>query len=240
MSSLDSKVTSDCDLRCESLQYKRLTPCLPCSPPLKDRCSSLVVDKCSSRLSCGSLSPIAPEQRLSRYKYGVNDVRIIVSDSQNNNSVFLNNEDLETAEEGGARTQKFYTALESSVVSRNGQSSNKILSSSTNPSKVAVILVWASLSSAVFGTFIGLAVAFTSLSVGAGLAGACVMVIVAVMVISHRIFRQQGSGGRRRASYTRLEGSDCACSPSMTNIFYQCQHEAGPRRVSASYQSVYQ
>ena len=69
--------------------------------------------------------------------------------------------------------------------------------------QVAVILVWASLSSAVFGTFIGLAVAFTSLSVGAGLAGACVMVIVAVMVISHRIFRQQGSGGRRRASYTR-------------------------------------
>ena len=68
---------------------------------------------------------------------------------------------------------------------------------------MAVILVWASLSSAVFGTFIGLAVAFTSLSVGAGVAGACVMVIVAVMVISHRMFRHQGSGGRRRASYTR-------------------------------------
>ena len=70
---------------------------------------------------------------MSRYKYGVNDVRIIVSDSQNNNSVFLNNE--EAAEGGGAQTQKFYTALESSAVSRIGQSSNKILSRSTNPSK---------------------------------------------------------------------------------------------------------
>ena len=98
------------------------------------------MDKCSSRLSCGSLSPIAPEQRLSRYKYGVNDVRIIVSDSQNNNSVFLNNEDIETAEKGGAQTQKFYTALESSVVSRNGHSSNKILSSSNNPSKAERML----------------------------------------------------------------------------------------------------
>ena len=68
---------------------------------------------------------------------------------------------------------------------------------------MAVILVWASLSSAVFGTFIGLAVAFTSLSVGAGVAGACVMIIVVVMVISHRMFRHQGSGGRRRASYIR-------------------------------------
>ena len=69
--------------------------------------------------------------------------------------------------------------------------------------QVAVILVWASLSSAVLGTFIGLAVAFTSLSVGAGVAGACVLVIVAVMGISHRMFRHQGSGRRRRASYTR-------------------------------------
>ena len=93
------------------------------------------MDKGSSRLSCGSLSPIAPEKRLSRYKYGVNDVRIIVSDSQNNNSVFLNNEDIEAAEGGGAQTQKFYTALESSVVSRIGQSSKKISSRSTNPSK---------------------------------------------------------------------------------------------------------
>ena len=99
------------------------------------RCSSLVVDKCSSRLSCGSLSPIAPEQRLlSRYKYGGNDVRIIVSDSQNNNSVFLENEDIEAAEEAEVQTQKYHTALESSLLLRY---SNNVLSRSTNNSSKA-------------------------------------------------------------------------------------------------------
>ena len=90
------------------------------------RCSSLVVDKCNSRLSCGSLSPIAPKLRNSRY----NDVRIVVTDSYNNNSVFLNNNDIEA--EVGTETHKFHTALESSLVSRLlAQSSDR----STSPSK---------------------------------------------------------------------------------------------------------
>ena len=104
--------------------------------------------------------------------------------------------------------------------------------------QVAVILVWASISSAVLGTFIGLAVAFTSLSLGVGVAGAGVAVIVTVMVISHRMFRHQGSRGR--AGYTRLEGSDCACSPSMTDIFHQCDHVTGRRGGATGYQSLYQ
>ena len=155
MASLDSKAkVPECDLRCDNSEYKRLTPCLPIFPPLKDRyrnpfllnhiifctifrCSSLVVDKSSSRMSCGSLSPIAPDQRYSRYKYGVNDVRIIVTDSLNNNSVFLNNnndndDDNMEAAEAEIQTQKFYTAMESSLRSRMGQSYNN---RSTGPSK---------------------------------------------------------------------------------------------------------
>lgn len=102
--------------------------------------------------------------------------------------------------------------------------------------QVAVILVWASISSAVLGIFIGLAVAFTSLGLGVGVAGAGVAVIVTVVVISHRMFRPQGS----RAGYTRLEGSDCACSPSMTDIYHQCDHETGTRGAATGYQSLYQ
>ena len=93
--------------------------------------------------------------------------------------------------------------------------------------------MWASLSSAVVGTFIGLAVAFTSLSLGVVVAGAGVAVIVTVMVISHRMFSPQG----RRAGYTRLEGSDCACSPSMADIFHQCHHET-QGRSGGGYQSL--
>ena len=102
--------------------------------------------------------------------------------------------------------------------------------------QVAVILVWATISSAVLGIFIGLAVAFTSLGVGVGVAGAGVAVIVTVMVISYRMFRPQGSRGRE--GYTRLEGSDCACSPSMTDIYHQCDH--GTRGGATGYQSLYQ
>ena len=90
----------------------------------------MVVDKCNSRLSCGSLSPIEPEQRYSRYKYGVNDVRIVVTDSYNNNSVFLNKNDIE-AEEDGTETHKFHTALGS----RLSQSPHKFLNTSAGPSK---------------------------------------------------------------------------------------------------------
>lgn len=104
--------------------------------------------------------------------------------------------------------------------------------------QAAVILVWVSISSALLGTFIGLAVAFTSLSLGVGVAGVGVAVIVTVMVISHRMFRHQESRGR--AGYTRLEGSDCACSPSMTDIFHQCDHETGHRGGGTGYQSLYQ
>ena len=110
--------------------------------------------------------------------------------------------------------------------------------------KVAVVLVWLSLSSAVFGTFIGLAVAFTSLGVGVAVAGAGVAVIVAVVALSWRMFRDQpGSLSRRRASYTRLEGSDCACSASMADICYPCPHQTrGPATCEGGtgYQSLCQ
>ena len=96
-----------------------------------------------------------------------------------------------------------------------------------------MILVWASISSAVLGVFIGLAVAFTSLGLGLGVAGAGVAVIVTVMVISYRMFRPGG-----RQGYTRLEGSDCACSPSMADIYHQCDHET--KGGATGYQSLYQ
>ena len=94
----------------------------------------MVVDKCSSKLSCGSLSPITPCPATKCYpnKNRVNDdVKIIVTDSLNN-SVFMNHDGTDVG------IQEYHTALEASLVPRLSQSSSKLFNASSGPTKAWV------------------------------------------------------------------------------------------------------
>ena len=188
------------------------------------RCSSLLLDQCKSKISCGSISPISPcppQMFPDKYK----DVKILVTDTDmlnnNNDSVFtdLNNLDVDHIQKTDTATQRL---LGSSLMcsSRSLPLTSGTNNTTTNP-KVAV-MIWATVSTAVLGTCVGLAVCLTSLNVGVVVSLLGLAMIMFVILLSYRVFRLQS----RRSSYQRLGGSNyCNCSPSMPNIFYQCSHE---------------
>lgn len=235
MTSVDTGI-SKCDYNfCSPADMNaRLTPCLP-SVPIS-RCSSLLLDQCKSKLSCGSLSPISPCPPLvfpDKHK----DVKIIVTDTDilnnNNDSVFT---DCNDPEKDNIQTDTVTQRLVGSSLMCSSRSlpCPPVNNSSSSP-RVAV-MIWASLSTAVLGTCIGLAICLTSINVGIMVSLLGLSMIVFVILISYRVFRVQS----RRSGYERLGGSNyCNCSPSMPNIFYQCSHERSPNNRRGSTASDY-
>ena len=173
-----------------------------------------------SRLSCGSLSPIPP--KCFPCKSVDRNIKIIVTDSLNNNdSVFSDGPRLKAplASPGPSAVATATTI----------HTASSRLNDSVRPlSRATAVLIYASLSSLVLSTCVGLAWALTSLSVGVTMSVMGGFILVLVILFSYRMYHQQA----RRSGYQRLRGADCVCSPSMSNIFHQCSHEGDTVNIS--------
>jgi len=233
MTSLDNKCNMFKCSSMASLMSSRLSPCLP--PPVqpisRSRCSSLVLDKCDNDLSCGSISPIPPSCRTPA---SINkDIKIFVTDMMNNNNdeVFanLNNDQSSVIPVTESETMLAPRTVSASCLSRSSLTTS-LLNTSLKKSHL-LVLTWATVSTAALGTCVGLALALTSLDVGISVASLGVAIILFIIFLSYRVLKTKS----RRSGYRRLGGVDCSCSPSMPNIFYQCQHEllVNNRRGSA-------
>ena len=181
-----------------------------------------------SRLSCGSLSPIPP--KCFPCKPVDRNIKIIITDSLNNNdSVFS---DLNEVEGDGPRLKAPEASPRASAAATAAttfHTASSRLNDSVRPlSRATAVLIYASLSSLVLSTCVGLAWALTSLSVGVTMSVMGGFILVLVILFSYRMYHQQA----RRSGYQRLRGADCVCSPSMSNIFHQCSHEGDTVNIS--------
>ena len=180
----------------------------------------MVIDKCNSTLSCGSISPISIS--CPKPFNNNNDVKILINDDSinNNNEVFPNLNDStsnSTMPVTATETLVHQRTMSASCLSRAVQ-----VSQLNKTKRSSIVLLWASLSTAALGTCVGLALCLTSLTIGVSVATLGVSMIMFVIYLSYRVIKNQASS--RRSGYQRLGGLDCSCSPSMPNL-YQCSHE---------------
>ena len=183
----------------------------------------------NSRLSCGSLSPIPP--KYFPCKPVDRNIKIIITDSLNNNdSVFSDLNEAELAEGDRPRLKApVASPRTSAITTATYHTASSRLNDSVRPlSRATAVLIYASLSSLVLSTCVGLAWALTSLSVGVTMSVMGGFILVLVILFSYRMYHQQA----RRSGYQRLRGADCVCSPSMSNIFHQCSHEGDTVNIS--------
>jgi len=205
-----------------SLLSSRLSPCLlPFQP--RTRCSSLVIDKCNSTLSCGSISPVTPScPTPKRFNNNNPDVKIFVTDDDtinNNNEAFPDLNDSNTLPATGTETLVNVhnrSSLSAPCVSR------AVSQNASRTRRSPIVLLWASLSTAALGTCVGLALCLTSLTIGVSVATLGLAMILFVIYLSYKVIKNQSSSCR--SGYQKLAGLDCSCSPSMPNL-YQCNHE---------------
>ena len=156
------------------------------------------------------------------------NIKIVITDSLNNNdSVFS---DLNEAEGDRPRLKAPVTSPRTSAITTaTYHTASSRLNDSVRPlSRATAVLIYASLSSLVLSTCVGLAWALTSLSVGVTMSVMGGFILVLVILFSYRMYHQQA----RRSGYQRLRGADCVCSPSMSNIFHQCSHEGDTVNIS--------
>ena len=181
----------------------------------------------SSRLSCGSLSPIPP--KCFPCKSVDRNIKIIITDPLNNNdSVFS---DLIEAEGDGPRLKAPEASPRTSAITTATtiHTASSRLNDSVRPlSRATAVLIYASLSSLVLSTCVGLAWALTSLSVGVTMSVMGGFILVLVILFSYRMYHQQA----RRSGYQRLRGAECMCSPSKSNIFHQCSLKGDTVNIS--------
>jgi len=160
------------------------------------------------------------------------NIKIIITDSLNNNdSVFSDLNEAELAE--GDRRPRLKAPVASprtsAITTATYHTASSRLNDSVRPlSRATAVLIYASLSSLVLSTCVGLAWALTSLSVGVTMSVMGGFILVLVILFSYRMYHQQA----RRSGYQRLRGADCVCSPSMSNIFHQCSHEGDTVNIS--------
>ena len=182
-----------------------------------------------SRLSCGSLSPIPP--KCFPCKPVDRNIKIIITDSLNNNDSVFSDLNEDVAEGNGPPLKAPVASPRTSAVATatTFHTASSRLNDSVRPlSRATAVLIYASLSSLVLSTCVGLAWALTSLSVGVTMSVMGGFVLVLVILFSYRMYHQQA----RRSGYQRLRGADCVCSPSMSNIFHQCSHEGDTVNIS--------
>ena len=188
-----------CPPSSQSQCFSQLSPCTPLTSLAQSRCSSvLATDQCSySRLSCGSLSPISICSNTN------NDVKIVITDPQNNNSVFSSVEDL------SARAQEVPNPSMNLI-----SASASILFTSLNdvlrqPWSRLLTILWAILSPALLGLFVGLTIGWTNLpglaiSIGLFFASLSLLFIILITISVWRF----GVNMRRRSQYQTLPGDN--------------------------------
>jgi len=204
----------------------RISPCLlPIQITPKSRFSSFLTDP-KTNMSCGSLSPISPRPSPTA---SLKDLKILVTDSDNNNSVFVNFNEVDVDEGKKFADPVNVTASQSLYGSTSQMVNTSNCPTATDGKIKSKIAIWTlvGVSSVVLCHCIGLAVFLSSSVIGIPIAILGVGLIVFVSWISYRTMRSK-SNGIQRHEYQRLGGKNyCGCSPSMTNIFYQCSHESG-------------
>jgi len=219
------------DQGCQAPIISRLSPCLlPIQITPTSRCSSQIKDPSKTTLSCGSLSPISPRQscedEFMPLMKDVKNVKILVTDSDNNNSVFVNFNDVDSNDNGKLVDPDFLAASKSI-----NRSSSHLENTPSRPidrkfKSGVVVITLVSISSIGLCLCIWLAVFLGSSVIGVPVAILGFGLIVFVTWFGYSSFRSKPSE-RRRNEYQRLGGKNyCGCSPSMTNIFYQCSHES--------------